>query len=380
MKLLFITGSRGEWGYIRPVLEICKKKKINYKLCVTNMHLLDSFGSSINEIKNDWFKVHETIYMALDGYNNITMAKSLGVLMVSLADVVSRLKPDWIILAGDRGETLISSIISAYTNIPVAHIQAGELSGIVDGQARHAIGKFSNLHFAANIDAAKRLVKLGEQKFRIKLVGAPQLDDLYKKDILKGNLKTIEKKYNLNLKKGYLLCVYHPAKQKIENLKSEFKTIFNFLSKINVNKIWISPNNDAGSGVIKNEFLKNRKSTDFIFDNLPRKDYLILLRNSKCIVGNSSSGIIESSSFKIPCINIGDRQKGRYRAKNVIDVQNVDLKNLVSAYKKINTKKFKSKIKKITNPYGDGKSSERIINELLKTKIDDKLMQKEMTY
>ncbi len=380
MKLLFITGSRGEWGYIRPVLEICKRKKINYKLCVTNMHLLDSFGSSINEIKNDGFKIHETIYMALDGYNNITMAKSLGVLMVSLADVVNRVKPDWIILAGDRGETLISSIVSAYTNIPVAHIQAGELSGIVDGQARHAIGKFSNLHFASNIDAAKRLAKLGEQKFRIKLVGAPQLDDLYKKDIFKGNLKKIEKKYNLNLKKGYLLCLYHPAKQKIENLKLEFKTIFNFLSKIDANKIWISPNNDAGSSVIKNEFLENRKTTDFLFDNLPRKDYLILLRNAKCIVGNSSSGIIESSSFKIPCINIGDRQKGRYRAKNVIDVQKVNLKNLLKAYKKINTKKFKSKIKKIINPYGDGKSSERIINELLKTKIDDKLLQKEMTY
>ena len=380
MKMLFITGSRGEWGYIRPVLEICKRKKINYKLCVTNMHLLDSFGSSINEIKNDGFKIHETIYMALDGYNNITMAKSLGVLMVSLADVVNRVKPDWIILAGDRGETLISSIVSAYTNIPVAHIQAGELSGIVDGQARHAIGKFSNLHFASNIDAAKRLAKLGEQKFRIKLVGAPQLDDLYKKDIFKGNLKKIEKKYNLNLKKGYLLCLYHPAKQKIENLKLEFKTIFNFLSKIDANKIWISPNNDAGSSVIKNEFLENRKTTDFLFDNLPRKDYLILLRNAKCIVGNSSSGIIESSSFKIPCINIGDRQKGRYRAKNVIDVQKVNLKNLLKAYKKINTKKFKSKIKKIINPYGDGKSSERIINELLKTKIDDKLLQKEMTY
>ena len=141
------------------------------------MHLLDSFGNSVKEIEKDGFKVREKIYMSLDGYNNFTMTKSMFIFGTSLVDILQRVKPDWVILAGDRGETLIAAITAAYTNIPIAHIQAGELSGNIDGQARHAIGKFAHIHFASNLDAYNRLKKLGEEKFRIKLVGAPQLDD-----------------------------------------------------------------------------------------------------------------------------------------------------------------------------------------------------------
>ena len=168
MKLLFLTGSRGEWGYISPILKECKRKKINFSLCANNMHLLDSYGLSLKEIQKDGFKVDESVYCALDGYNIHTSVKSLGVLIQSLSDMVQRLKPDWIVLAGDRSETMAAALVSAYSNIPFAHIQAGELSGQIDGQARHAIGKFAHLHFASNKDAQKRLLKLGEQKFRVK--------------------------------------------------------------------------------------------------------------------------------------------------------------------------------------------------------------------
>ena len=216
MKLLFFTGSRGEWGYLRPILERCKKRRINFKLCATNMHLLDSFGLSLKEIEKDGFKVNDKIYMALDGYNKFTVTKSMGILMTSLVDTISRINPDWVILAGDRGETLIASIVSAYTNIPIAHIQAGELSGIIDGQARHAIGKFSNLHFASNKDAASRLKNLGEEDFRIKLVGAPQLDDLKNKKFEK--LSTLNNKYNINFNSGYMLVIYHPPQSRTRPL------------------------------------------------------------------------------------------------------------------------------------------------------------------
>ncbi|MDA7829064.1 UDP-N-acetylglucosamine 2-epimerase [bacterium] len=380
MKLLFFTGSRGEWGYIRPILEECKKKKINYKICVTNMHLLDTYGSSIKEIEKDGFKIHEKIYMALDGYNNFTMTKSLGILMSSLVDTLSRVKPDWIVLAGDRGETLIASIASAYTRIPIAHIQAGELSGIIDGQARHAIGKFTNLHFASNKDAANRLIKLGEEKSRVKLVGAPQLDDLYSRKINNTKLSYFYKKYNIDLNKEFVLAIYHPSQPQVETTKKEFKIIHAFLKTTKLNRIWISPNNDAGSLVIKNEFFKHRHSQDYIFDNLPRFDYLLLLKHCKCIVGNSSSGIIESPTFKTPCINIGDRQRGRYRAKNVIDVKTVTSKNLAKAYKFSQSKNFKKKTKLMTNPYGDGNSSKKILKFILETRIDDNLMTKKLTY
>lgn len=224
MKLLFFTGSRSEWGYIRPILEICKKKKINYEICATNMHLLDSFGNSVKEIEKDGFKVKEKIYMALDGYNNFTMTKSMFILGSSFTDLIYRSKPDWVILAGDRGETLIASIVSAYTNTPIAHIQAGELSGNIDGQARHAIGKFAHLHFASNIDAYKRLIKLGEEKFRINLVGAPQLDDLKNSKKVFDNFNFIKEKYNLNFikKKIYDGCL-SPRDRRIQKNKRKCK-------------------------------------------------------------------------------------------------------------------------------------------------------------
>ena len=378
MKLLFFTGSRGEWGYLRPILEKCKKMKIKFHLCVTNMHLLDNFGFSIREIEKDGFKVNDKIYMALDGYNKHTVAKSMGVLMSSFVDTVSRINPDWVVIAGDRGETLIASIVAAYTDIPIAHIQAGELSGNIDGQARHAIGKFSNLHFASNQDAALRLKKLGEEKFRIKLVGAPQLDDLYNGKF--NNINKLKTKYNIDLDDGYILVIYHPPQERIESIKIDLNKIFKFLNDIKLKKIWISPNNDAGSSIIKSEFLKKRKSDDYLFDNLPRDEYLTLLNNTKCIIGNSSSGIIESPTFKTPCINIGNRQFGRLRAKNVIDVKKITMQNLLRAYKKIQSKSFKNKIRNIENPYGDGNSSERILKTILNTKIDDKLMFKKLTY
>ncbi len=378
MKILFFTGSRGEWGYLRPILEKCKKMKVKFSLCATNMHLLDSFGFSLKEIEKDGFKVDDKIYMALDGYNKHTVTKSMGILMSSLVDTLSRVNPDWVVLAGDRGETLIASIVSAYTDIPIAHIQAGELSGIIDGQARHAIGKFSNLHFASNKDAASRLKKLGEEKFRIKLVGAPQLDDLKNKKFNKiSNLKV---KYNIDFKKGYILVIYHPPQARIESIKQDLNSIFDFLKTVKMKKIWISPNSDAGSSIIKNEFFKKRQSDDYLFDNLPREEYLTLLKNTKCIIGNSSSGILESPTFKVPCVNLGNRQFGRLRAKNVIDVNKISEKKIRKAFIQSQSKSFKRKIKSVINPYGDGNSSEKILKIILNTKIDDKLMFKKLTY
>jgi GDP/UDP-N,N'-diacetylbacillosamine 2-epimerase (hydrolysing) len=379
MKILFFTGSRGEWGYIRPILEVCKKEKINFKICVTNMHLLDSYGKSINEIFKDGFKVEEKIYMALDGYNSFTMIKSMGVLLTSFSDTLNRVKPDWVVVAGDRAESLIATIASSYANIPVAHIQAGELSGVIDGQARHAIGKFSHLHFASNSDAERRLLKLGEEKFRVKKVGAPQLDDFKK---LPKDLKTmrkIESKFNFKLK-DYFLVVYHPPQQKIENIEKDFSILSKFLNERKEKKIWISPNNDAGSSIIKTNFLKSRDIKNYLFDNLPRQEYLHLLKNAKCIIGNSSSGIIESPSFKVPCINIGFRQHGRIQAKNVLNIKKLTYKKLKKAVSKIESKIFLKKLYKLKNPYGDGNSSKKIIECLKKTKIDDKLMFKKLTY
>jgi GDP/UDP-N,N'-diacetylbacillosamine 2-epimerase (hydrolysing) len=380
MKILFLTGSRSDWGYIKPIIQICKQKKINYKLCATNMLLLDTYGYALNEIKKDGFKVHEEIYMSLDGFNEYTTVKSMGVFMISFVDVLKNYKPDWVVLAGDRYETMAAALACAYTNTPIAHIQAGELSGNIDGQARHAIGKFAHLHLASNTDAKNRLLKLGEEPFRVKIVGAPQLDDIEKFKKKKPNFHKIRTLYNLPKKKNYYVVVFHSVTEDIKNLKKHFRILFKSLEKSKYKKIWILPNNDPGSSLIKDLLMISRNDSNLIYENFPREHYLEIMMNSKSIIGNSSSGIIESASFKLPAINIGRRQNNRLKGKNVINVPKVSEKEILKAIKMTDSKNFLKKISKIKNLYGDGKSSERIVS-ILKNMLNQKsLIVKEMTY
>ena len=379
MKVLFVTGSRSEWGYIKPILDILKKKRIKTDICLTNMHLLDSFGSSINEVKKDGFKTNEKIYMALDGYNTYTMTKSLGVFMISFTDMLLRIKPDWVVIAGYRAESFTACVVSAYNNIATAHIQAGELSGNIDGQSRHAIGKFAHLHFCANKEFSNRLKKMGEQEFRIKTVGSPQLDELNFINNENKKKKFFEE-LNIEKLKEYVLVAYHSVTEEFYKTEKNFNTFFESLKKVNLPKIWILPNNDAGSSVIKSNILKKRTNDIFIFDNINREKYLYILKHASCIVGNSSSGIIEAPTFKVPCVNVGRRQNKRLRAKNVIDILTYDKDKIAKAINKAISIKFKKSINNIKNPYGDGKSSNKIVEHLLNTKIDKDLFFKEITY
>ena len=178
-KLLFLTGSRGEWGYIRPILRLAQMRDdVETALVVTNMHLLPGYGNSYREIENDGFRIDHKIRMAIEGGDHVSHAKSLGICLQALPDVLDVENPDWVVLAGDRGEQLMGAIAASYMYVPVAHIQAGEVSGNIDGMTRHAIGKLAHLHLAANEDAACRLIKLGEEPFRVHNVGAPQVDEM----------------------------------------------------------------------------------------------------------------------------------------------------------------------------------------------------------
>ena len=376
MKILFVTGSRGEWGYIRPIIKLCIKESIEYKICATNMVLLPSFGSLIDELKDDGYNVTDEIFMSLDGYDHFTMTKSLGIFLTSFVDVLKREKPNWLLLAGDRGEQLMASVAGSYTYTPVAHIQAGERSGNIDGLARHAIGKFSHIHFAANDDAKKRLLALGEEKFRIFNVGAPQIDEIKSKEVSK--IEEIKKKYNVNLKKKFILVILHPVTEEFDNISEQTDELFDALNSFNYNFVWICPNNDAGSFIIKKKILRNRTSDNVIFENLTRRDFLFFLKNCECIVGNSSSGLLEAPSFRKPSVNIGRRQHMRLKAENVIDCT-FKKKQIKLAIKKALSKEFNQKIKLIRNPYGDGNSSKKILKILKETKINNKLLTKNIT-
>ena len=379
LKLLFVTGSRGEWGYIRPVLRLCETRKdVEYRLCVTNMHLLPSFGQSVKEIEADGFKVHHRIFMSLDGYNHFSMVKSLGIFLSSFVDILNSERPDWIILAGDRGEQLVGALVGGFTYIPVAHIQAGELSGNIDGMTRHAIGKYAHLHFASNRDAAQRLVRLGEERFRIQNVGAPQLDELV--EGLYSTSKEIEHKFGMDLGKGYVLVVQHPVTEEYAQAATQIAVAMKALRRFDVPKMVILPNNDAGSSYIREGIEKARRGEFYTFSNLKREDYLGLLKNASCIVGNSSSGLLEAPTFKVPAVNLGRRQARRIQGINVINAPFQE-KKIVAAIQRALKPAFRKRLAdKCINPYGDGRSAKRILEILRRTPIDDRLLIKNLTY
>jgi GDP/UDP-N,N'-diacetylbacillosamine 2-epimerase (hydrolysing) len=377
MKLLFINGSRGEWGYIRPLIKQCILEGIDYSICATNMLMLQGYGNLVDEIKREGYRVDDEIYMSLEGSNHFTMVKSLGIFLTSFVDVLYRHRPDWIVLAGDRGEQLMGSIAGAYTYTPVAHIQAGERSGNIDGTARHALGKFTHMHFAANEDAVERLLRLGEEPFRVHKVGAPQLDELTQG--LVSSRAELKRKYNIAEDEPYLVIVQHPVTEEMDRAEEQVRVLVESLNHFKLRKIWILPNNDAGSETVRRELLQHRRSDSHLFENLTRMDYLGLLKNCQAIVGNSSSGLIEAPSFGIPVVNIGRRQNNRVQGVNVINADFVDLE-CIKAIERAISPEFRAKIKDCLNPYGDGRSSERILEILQNTAIDEKLLIKNLVY
>lgn len=378
-KILFITGSRGEYGYIRPIIKLINKTSdLEYVVVATNMHLLPEFGLSICEFERDGIEVKYRPYMAFGGYTGISMVKSMGAFLMSLSDIVTYENIDMILLAGDRGEQLIGAMVGSHLQIPVAHIQAGEVSGNIDGMTRHAITKYAHLHFAANEDASNRLIRMGEEPFRIKLVGAPQLDELL-------SLKLLEKqelfsRYNLDPYKPLILLVQHSVTEQVTEAREQMKITMKAVGDLKNQVVIIYPNNDAGSTVIQNVIEETRSSFIRVERNIPRIIYASLLKHSTVIVGNSSSGIIEAPSFGLPAVNIGRRQNGRIQGENVINVDH-NVEEIKEGIKKSMAPHFRSKLKEtIKNPYGDGKSSERIVEILRMLEIDSTLLTKHITY
>lgn len=376
MKFLFICGSRGEWGYIRPLLDICKKKQIKYGICLTNMVLLDQYGNLSKTIKKKYNVVDE-IEMSLEGTTHYSMTKSLGIFKISFIETLKREKPEWLVLAGDRGEQLMASICAAYTYTPVCHIQAGERSGNIDGVARHAIARFVHVHFASNEDAARRLYKSGEEKFRIFNVGAPQLDEIKNKKIT--TMKNFKKKYQIDNLENFFLVVFHPVTEEYKKIEKNTENFVDALNFFNNKKIWILPNNDAGSNYVRNIILSKRKINNLIFNNLQREDYLTLLKNCKIMVGNSSSGLLEAPSFKIASINVGNRQNDRVKAKSTLN-SSYNKKEIIKKIKLASSIKFQKNIMNVRNPYGDGNSAKRIIKILMSRKIDEKFLTKKIRF
>ena len=377
-KIAITTGTRAEYGIIRPVLEtISKSKRLDPFIIVTGMHLSKKYGNTINEIKKDGFRIYSSFDMLPKDDSNYSMSKALGEGIVSFTKIFYKLKPDINLILGDRDEMLASALAAYHLNIPNAHIHGGDKSqGGIDEYNRHAITKISNIHFAATLKSKERILKMGENPKFVFHTGSPSIDEIMKKQITPK--KSLEKKYGIKLNGKDILLLQHPVTtQTIQSGKQIMNTL-KAIVKIGENTIAIAPNSDPGNRLIFKHLRTFSKKYDFIkmYNTLPRNDFLGLLKNCGVLVGNSSSGMIEASYFDTPVVNIGIRQKGREKGSNVIEVKdsiNSIYSGILRAFKK--QKKFHKR-----NLYGKGNSAAKIVRHLEKIKLDEELINKQIFY
>lgn len=376
-KILCMTGTRADYPRIKSVLKEITSNNFNLKLVVTGSHLSKKFGFTINEILEDKFKIYKKIKILNENFNtHFDTSLAISKLIKEFSNVLKKLKPDLVLLTVDRFETLACAVASSTMNFPIAHIQGGEVTGTYDETIRHAVTKLSHIHFAANNDAKKRIIKLGENKNFVFNVGCPFIDEIKSVDLL--SKKSLFFKYNLNLEKKTILFIQHPVTTEYHDVNKQISKSIKALKNFkNSQVLCILSNFDAGNKRIISALKKQRNYKTFA--NLKNRDFLSFLKHSDVLVGNSSSAIREAPSFKLPAVNIGTRQNNRLKAKNVIDVPNNTAKIIKAVNKALYDKVFIKSLRKIKNPYGDGNSAKKIIKILKKINFDN-IQQKTITY
>jgi UDP-N-acetylglucosamine 2-epimerase (non-hydrolysing)/GDP/UDP-N,N'-diacetylbacillosamine 2-epimerase (hydrolysing) len=379
-KIAVVTGTRAEYGYLKPLMNaIDKDSKLILIPIITGMHLLPEFGYSYKIVEKDFSKSVK-ISMVLKGDSLKDMADYLSSGIKHFTNYFNKNKPDILVVLGDRSEALAAALSALYLNLPIAHINGGDISGgTIDESIRHAITKISHIHLAHTKENAKRIEKMGEEKNRIFVTGAPTLDTILNTKL--KSKKNIFKKCNLNPNTTTFLVVQHPITTLEDRGYFQMKELFLALDELKEQTVMIYPNCDAGCNRLIDLIEKySEKKYLYVFKNLPHEDYLSLLNSADIMVGNSSSGIIESASFKVPVVNIGSRQQGRQRSVNILDVKPKKDKILSAIDFALNDKEFNKKIQRCKNKFGDGNASQKIVKILKDLKIDDKLIQKQITY
>lgn len=381
-NILVVTGTRSEYGLLYWTMkEIENDKDLNLQLIVTGNHLVDDYGYTVKTIRNDGFNIDEEIDMIINSNNKSSIVKSMGLELIQMAQAFDRLKPDILLVLGDRYEIFVAATCAMMMNIPIAHMNGGESTeGAVDEQIRHAITKMSHIHFPGAEYYKERIIKMGEEDWRTFNVGQSGLENIRRLSLL---TKTeVEMELGLSLSKNTFLITYHPVTLDIENVEEQIDNLLCAISKFDVNYVFTYPNADFGSKTIidKINIFKDSNENAYIFHSLGQKRYLSLMKYADVMIGNSSSGIIEASIFKMPVVNIGDRQKGRLRSENIIDVsynENDIVKGIDMALYDL---EFKSSLSNIKNVYGDGNTSRYIADILKNIKLDKNLLYKKLNF
>lgn len=378
-KICIVTGSRAEYGHLYWLLRAIEDDSgLILQLVVTGMHLSREFGSTVKIIEKDGFKINARVNVLSSSGKEWSVSRSIGAGVEGCADVFKKLKPDIIVVLGDRYEIFAAAIAAYVLHIPIAHIHGGELTqGALDEAFRHSITKMSSIHFPSIQAYADRIVRMGEPPARVFAFGSPGLDNMKRLRLLAK--QELEKSLGLVMNKTTAVVTYHPVTLEKNSVSRQMDELLCALDRFDMNIVFTSPNSDPGYKTIINKIRKyvtSKSARVRIFDSLGQLNYLSLLKYADIMVGNSSSGIIEAPSFKLPVVNIGDRQKGRIQAANVINC-GYAAKDIEKAIRKGLKPSFRKSLEKLSNPYGDGETSLRIKHRLKKIKLGDELLKKE---
>lgn len=363
-KICVITGTRAEYGLLFWLMkEIQKDEDLKLQIIATGMHLSPEFGLTYKEIEKD-FKIDKKIEMLLSSDTPVGISKSMGLAQISFSEAYEDLKPDMIIVLGDRYEIFSAVSTAMIANIPIAHIHGGETTeGAFDESIRHSITKMSHLHFTATEEYKNRVIQLGEAPSRVYNVGGMGIENIKRLTLL--SKKEFEKSINFKLNKKNILVTFHPVTLENKTSKKQFSELLECLDDLKDTHIIFTKANSDTDGRIVNqmidEYVSNNTHKSVVFTSLGQLRYLSALQYVDAVVGNSSSGLLEAPSFKIGTINIGDRQKGRVKASSVINCD-TDKTSIKEAFVKVYLNDFKEELSYNRNPYDNGCSSIKIVN------------------
>ncbi|WP_284012463.1 UDP-N-acetylglucosamine 2-epimerase [Halobaculum litoreum] len=381
-RILVLTGTRAEYGLLKSSMEeIRAAEGLELQVVATGMHLSPRHGMTVEDIRDDGFTVDREVLMQMDGDTGKSMATSLGVGTTGLAEAFDSLDPDVVLLLGDRDEALAGALAAAHMNVPVAHVHGGDSmhGAVIDDSIRHAITKFAHIHFSASGRSAGRIERLGEEPWRITTVGAPGLDDVLAEEYEPP--ERVVDRHGIDPAEPLVLVVQHPVTTQQARAGEQMAQTLDAVESVEAQTVVIYPNSDAGGDQMIDE-IESRTSGEgrWTFRSLPRGEYLGLMAAADAMVGNSSSGIIESPSFGLPVVDVGPRQEGRERADNTVSVPH-DTDAIADALGRcLDDEAFRERAESCENPYDYGGAGVRIRERLLEVELGESLIRKRLTY
>ena len=372
-----VTVARSDYGIYLPVLRKIKADpELKLHLIVAGTHLSPEFGLTAGAIEQDGFEIAERVEMLLSSDTPEAIAKSMGLGTIGFAQALAHSSLDILLVLGDRFEMHAAAVAALPFKIPVAHIHGGELTqGAIDDALRHSITKLSHLHFVATEEYRRRVIQMGEEPWRVIVSGAPSLDNLHFLHL--WNRKDLETRFGLCLDQDLLLVTYHPVTLEYEESEWQVQELLEALRECGLPVVFTMPNADTGGRGVRTlleEFARDDSKAQIV-ENLGTQGYFSLMECAAAMVGNSSSGIIEAPSFGLPVVNVGTRQQGRMRGKNVIDV-GYGHDEIINGIQKAVSPQFRAQLGGLKNPYGDGHASDVIIGHLKEMPVDHRLVSK----